>query len=76
MVGQISLFVDVEKIGYVDEIDLFWFINPSKSCLLPLIRQTLQWQIALPELEEARTLSEPFLVEEQSIRILVNIMSV
>jgi hypothetical protein len=75
MVGLISLFLDVKKIGYIDEIDLLWFVNASKSCLLPSVRQTLQWQFALPEFEEARILSELFLVEEQSIRILVNVMS-
>jgi hypothetical protein len=69
------LFLDVKKIAYIDEIDLFWFVNPFKSCLLPSLRQTLQSHITLPEFGEARTLSELFLVEEQSIRILVNMIS-
>jgi hypothetical protein len=75
MVSFISLFLDIKKIGYINEIDLFWFVNPLKSCLLPSLRQILQWHIALPEFEEAQTLSEFFLIEKQSIRILVNVMN-
>jgi hypothetical protein len=75
MIGLISLFPDVKKIGSIDEIDLFWSVNPSiRICLLPSLRQALQWHIALPEFEEAWTLSELFLIEEQSIWILVNVM--
>jgi hypothetical protein len=75
MVDLISLFLDVKKIAYLDEIDLFWFtIHPSKSCLLLSLRQTLQWHIALPEFQEAQTSAKLCLVEEQSIRILVHVM--
>jgi hypothetical protein len=49
-------------------------IHPNLG-LLPSLRQTRQWHIALREFEKIRTLSELFPVEEQSIWILVNLMS-
>jgi hypothetical protein len=73
--GLISLFLDVKKAGYIDEIDLFCFVNLFKSYLLPSLQQTLGWHIALPEFGEARALSELFLVEEQSMLSLVKVMS-
>jgi hypothetical protein len=41
----------------------------------PLFPYTLEGCIALPELHEAATLSELFLVEEQSIRYLIDVMN-
>jgi hypothetical protein len=75
MVSCISLFLTGKTAKYLDQIDLFWFVDPSKFRFSTSLRQTLQWRIALPELREAGTLSELFLVEEQSILILLDVMS-
>jgi hypothetical protein len=40
-----------------------------------LLRQTLEWHLALAELHETGTSSELFLIEEQSIRNLVDVMN-
>jgi hypothetical protein len=57
------------------EIDLFWFVDPSKLCFLQILRQTLHWGSAFPYLHEARPLSQLFLIEEPSIRILLHVIS-
>jgi hypothetical protein len=59
----------------MDQIDLFWFIDLSKLCVLSPPRSTPQWRVALPKLHEAGTLSELFLIEEQSLWILLDIIS-
>jgi hypothetical protein len=64
MVGRISFFLDIKKAENMDQIDLFWLVDPSKPWLLPSPRQTLQSQVALPEFEEPLTLSELFRIEE------------
>jgi hypothetical protein len=75
MVGCISLFLTGKTAKYLDQIDLFWFVDPSKFRFPTSLQQTLQWRIALAELREAGTLPGLFLVEEQSIWILLDIMS-
>jgi hypothetical protein len=57
------------------QIDLFRFIDPLKLCVLLPPRQTPQSRVALPMLHEAGILSEFFLIEEQSVWTLLDIMS-
>jgi hypothetical protein len=74
MVDCISLFRAGKIARILDQIDLFWFINPPKPGLLMPRGQILQKRVALPELHEAATLSELFLIEKQSVWILGNVM--
>jgi hypothetical protein len=59
----------------MDQINLFWFIDSSKLCVLPPPRQIPQWRLALPQLHEPETLSELFLIEEQSVWTLFDVTS-
>jgi hypothetical protein len=75
MADRVSLFLAGKIAKIFDQIELFWFVNPPKSNLLIPRRQTLESRVTLPELHEAATLSEFFLIKKQSIGILDNIMS-
>jgi hypothetical protein len=74
MVGRMSLFLSGKIARILDQIDLFWFINPPKLDLLTSRRQTLERHVAPPELHAAATLSELFLIEKQSVWTLCNDM--
>jgi hypothetical protein len=69
-----SLFLAGKIARILVQIDLFWFVNPSKLDPLTPRRQALQRRVALPELHEAATLSELFLIEKQSVWIFGNVM--
>jgi hypothetical protein len=75
LIGLIYLFRSVKTTQYLDQIDLFRLINPFKFRFSQSLWQTLEWCIALPELDEAETLSKLFFIEEQSIRNLIDFMN-
>jgi hypothetical protein len=57
------------------QIDLFRFVDPFNLYRSPALRQTFQWRIAIPNLGEAGTLSELFLIKKYSVRTLLDVMS-
>jgi hypothetical protein len=59
----------------MDQIDLFRLVNPTMLLFSPSPRRTLPGNIALPELDGPGTLPELFLIEEQSVRNRVDVMS-
>jgi hypothetical protein len=70
-----SLVLAAKTIKDWDQIDLLWFVNPSKLWLSPSFRQTRQAWIALAELLESATLWELFRIGEQSGRHLPDFMN-
>jgi hypothetical protein len=50
--------------SFLDQTDLFWFVNPSKLGLSTPRRETLQGHVTRPEFQEAVTLPELLFIEE------------
>jgi hypothetical protein len=59
----------------MDQTDLFRLIDPSKFRFSPLLQQIRLRCMTLAELCEEMILSELLLIEEQSIRNLVDMMN-
>jgi hypothetical protein len=75
MAGLISLFLGVQNIKHKVQMDLFLLINPFKPGFLPSSRQTLPWDVAFPKFEEASTLPELFLIEQQFVWLTADVIA-
>jgi hypothetical protein len=75
MVGLISLFLAIQKTKTMDQMNLFSLVDPAKPCLLPSPRQTVHWHVAFPKFEEASALPELFLIEEQFIWLMADVIA-